>query len=78
MARAIAGSAGQPNGPKQNRAKLIQIKLLGFAWFYSSESGLFNGYGKNKKNSLSFHLAAGGLARRGFDPASGKTYSTNF
>ncbi len=28
---------------KPSLAKQIQTKLLGFAWFYSSESGLFNG-----------------------------------
>src|SRR5271169_3909645 len=26
-----------------SKTKQIQVKLLGFAWFYSSESGLFNG-----------------------------------
>jgi hypothetical protein len=28
-------------------AKLIQTKLLGFAWFYSFESGLFSGLRRN-------------------------------
>jgi len=42
-------------------AKLIQIKELGFAWFYSSELGLFNGLQRFQiKNSpLSICLAPG-------------------
>ncbi len=36
---------GKSKFPQANpsSAKLIQIKMLGFAWFYSSETGLFNG-----------------------------------
>jgi hypothetical protein len=33
----------KPGQANPNPAKQIQIKLLGFAWFYSSESGLING-----------------------------------
>jgi hypothetical protein len=44
---------------KPNPSKLIQIKLLGFAWSYSSESGLFNGLWRIQiKNFLSFLPAA--------------------
>jgi hypothetical protein len=32
----------------QGQSKQIQAKLLGFAWFYSFESGLFNGLGPKK------------------------------
>jgi hypothetical protein len=39
----------EPSGAKQNQAK-----LLGFAWLYSSESGLFNGLRRiqTKKSGL--------------------------
>ena len=33
----------KPGQANPSPAKPIQIKLLGFAWFYSSESGLING-----------------------------------
>jgi hypothetical protein len=33
----------KPGQANPSPAKQIQIKLLGFAWFYSSESGLING-----------------------------------
>jgi tRNA nucleotidyltransferase/poly(A) polymerase len=38
------GDRHRPREPARspNPAKLIQIKCLGFAWFYSSEAGLFN------------------------------------
>src|SRR5208282_1826257 len=36
-------SQSQPGQANPSPAKPIQIKLLGFAWFYSSESGLING-----------------------------------
>ena len=43
--RRSAGGRIRPNKTKQNQAtaKLNQAILLGFIWFYSSESGLFNG-----------------------------------
>ncbi len=33
----------KPGQANPNPAKLIQIKMLGFTWFYSSDSGLING-----------------------------------
>src|ERR1700722_11272080 len=47
-ARAGARSPSRRSATKQNQAKPSQAKLnqailLGFIWFYSSESGLFNG-----------------------------------
>jgi len=33
----------KPGQAHPSPAKLIQIKTLGFTWFYSSESGLING-----------------------------------
>jgi hypothetical protein len=44
----------QPSPTKQN-----QIKMLGFTWFYSSESGLFNGLPPipNKKIRASYRPA---------------------
>src|SRR5208283_3142687 len=33
----------KPGQANPSPAKPIQIKLLGFAWFYSSEAGLING-----------------------------------
>ena len=66
-------------------AKQIQAKLLGFVWFYSSESGLFNGLRRFQIKNLvpsnalrqmsqrHFHSLFGGLGgsqRRG--PANGK------
>jgi hypothetical protein len=51
--------------------------LLGFAWFYSSESGLFNGLRRKKqKNPQPFLLADVGLPSRGFEPAIGLKYNT--
>jgi hypothetical protein len=39
--------------PAANTSKPIQAKMLGFAWFYSSEPGLFNGLPRKKqKNPL--------------------------
>jgi hypothetical protein len=37
------GRAAKPIQINPNQSKQIQAKRLGFAWFYSSESGLFNG-----------------------------------
>jgi hypothetical protein len=37
------GCAAKLFQAKPSPAKQIQIKLLGFAWFYSSELALFNG-----------------------------------
>ena len=46
-----AGSSERPNYSKQN-----QIKSLGFPWFYSSESGFFNGLRPIQiKNSVMSH-----------------------
>jgi hypothetical protein len=55
-------------------AKQIQAKALGFAWFYSSDSGLFNGLRrkKQKKSSLSFLSVPRRIARREFDPRADK------
>ena len=53
--------------------KLIQIKLLGFAWFYSSELGLFNGLQQFQiKNSPScpFPSRQGGARPARRDPLS--------
>ncbi len=56
-------SAQRPIFPSP--AKQIQAKILGFAWFYSSESGLFNGLHRFQiRNSLPPPLAANRLARR--------------
>src|SRR5208282_2409092 len=33
----------KPGQANPSVAKLIQIKMLGFTWFYSSDSGLING-----------------------------------
>jgi hypothetical protein len=68
--------------------------MLGFAWFYSSESGLFNGLRRiqTRKIWVSFSPCAKLLKRifcyhfslrlddgkPGLDPASSKTYSTVF
>jgi hypothetical protein len=60
-----------PAARRPNSAKQIQIKLLGLAWFYSSESGLFNGLRRKKiKKSFSLSLPrrASGEARW-FEPA---------
>jgi hypothetical protein len=40
------------------------LVLVGFAWFYSSESGLFNGLERRKIKSLSFRLAQASRKRR--------------
>jgi hypothetical protein len=40
-------------------AKLNQAKLLGLAWFYSSESGLFNGLQRFPNKNFSPHPSAG-------------------
>jgi hypothetical protein len=42
-ARASIGRRSEPGQANPSLTKQIQIKLLGFAWFYSSESGLING-----------------------------------
>ena len=47
------GFAAKQNQAKPNQAKLNQAILLGLIWFYSSESGLFNGLQRIQiKNSL--------------------------
>jgi hypothetical protein len=52
-----------PSQTKQN-----QTRMLGFAWFYSSESGLFSGLRREKLNKFAlFLLAAERLAGRGLD-----------
>jgi hypothetical protein len=43
QACASIGRRSKPGQAKPSSAKQIQTKLLGFAWFYSSESGLING-----------------------------------
>jgi hypothetical protein len=40
---AASSPLAKPGQAKPSSAKQIQAKLLGFAWFYSSESGLING-----------------------------------
>jgi hypothetical protein len=53
-----------------SKTKQIQTKMLGFAWFYSSESGLFNGLQRFQiRNSLlpfppPSAAQGGGLSRR--------------
>jgi hypothetical protein len=43
QACASIGRRSKPGQANPSPTKQIQIKLLGFAWFYSSESGLING-----------------------------------
>jgi hypothetical protein len=50
--------------PQSSPAKPIQIKLLGFAWFYSSKSGLINGL--QRFQIRIFLLVLGHIARRGW------------
>ncbi|HKI13916.1 MAG TPA: hypothetical protein VKA12_02715, partial [Roseiarcus sp.] len=48
----------KPGQANPSPAKPIQIKWLGFAWFYSSESGLINGLQRfPNKNLRIFPLA---------------------
>jgi len=57
-----------PN-PSPSSAKLIQIKMLGFTWFYSSDSGLINGLQRFQIRIFSSPLrliAKPRLARRAF------------
>jgi hypothetical protein len=42
------GTAAKSVQATPSIAKQIQAKLLGFTWFYSSESGLFNGLRRKK------------------------------
>ena len=49
-----------------NPAKQIQIKLLGFAWFYSSESGLINGLQRFQIRIFLLALSPSAPARRAF------------
>ena len=49
----------KPGQANPSPAKLIQIKMLGFTWFYSSESGLINGLQRfpsavSRKNAMFF------------------------
>jgi hypothetical protein len=48
---------------KPSPAKLIQIKKLGFTWFYSSDSGLINGLRRFQIRIKEFLLAPWPLSR---------------
>jgi hypothetical protein len=70
----VVASARRPNSPKQNQA--IPSKILGFAWFYSSDSGLFNGLRRKKyKKSFPLPRRPRTSSEGGFDSSGGKTYS---
>ncbi len=59
----------KPGQANPSSAKLIQIKTLGFTWFYSSESGLINGLQRFQIRIFSSPLrlvAKPRLARRAF------------
>src|SRR5271165_2827562 len=80
MCAALLGGRPSSMGAQINpsRTKQNQIKLLGFAWFYSSESGLFNGLRRKKikiSSALSPRRRASRQARAHF-PTSG-FYSTD-
>jgi hypothetical protein len=57
----VLGSGhGKISQTKPSPAKQIQTKMLGFIWFYSSESGLFNRLQRFQIKNLSgfYHLAS--------------------
>ncbi len=59
----------KPGQANPSSAKLIQIKMLGFTWFYSSDSGLINGLQRFQIRIFSSPLrliAKPRLARRAF------------
>src|SRR5271168_3445951 len=66
----VAARLGSRTPPsKSKHAKQNQAKALGFAWFYSSESGLFNGLRRKKiKNPFSSILAHRRIASAFFRP----------
>src|SRR5271170_7383311 len=72
-------NASSRPGEAPSLAKQNEVKMLGFAWFYSSESGLFNGLRRKQiEKILSPHSPPrGSFPESRLNPATGHGYSTD-
>jgi hypothetical protein len=71
------GSAAKYVQARPNRTKQNQAKLLGFAWFYSSESGLFNVLRQKNKKFLSPFSLPPGVSQARVRSGEWERYSTD-